>query len=262
MAERLEIYDAAIEKLVAESIACSPGNWRAGVLNIACGGHAITYSLKNDAETNTAQISAELRSLCEALYVAMRNFGDDWSQAVISYFKKDDNSWGFSIDFTYINKAKEAEVGKAERPKQTWWRSLVERVTPVPPWSQEPEPLVKEFIRDYHRWNDSAFAKTKDEYSEAASASVEHEWQKLTRKFCPPDFKGQPISYGSDSSHDLAKEEFLSTEISGDRAVVKTRVKKNSTFSADHEYELRREYGRWFLLQLYYVDDEGRYPSL
>src|SRR5262249_19536053 len=134
---------------------------------------------------------------------------------------------------------------------------------PDPTWTKEPVLLVKEFICDYHRWNDNAYLKHENSDSEAVQKSIESEWQTILQKYCRPDFEGQPIAYGSESDHDLAREEFVSTEIEGGVATIRTRTKKaDSDFIADYEYVLKHNEGRWLLEQVYYVDDEGKYPGL
>jgi hypothetical protein len=262
MSERLEHYSAAIDKLVAEAIACSPPSWSVGTLAVACDGRAITYSIKNDGELEKAQISADLRSLCEALYVTMRDRGDDWTQAEIRYFKKDDASWRFDVDFKYANAAVPENVVSASPQRRSLWKSLVRHITPTPAWSKDPEALVKEFIRDFQRWNDDAHAKSENDDSEAGTRFVKSTWKNLIDKFCPANFDCQWSSYGTESKHDPSKEQFVSVESGVNHATIKTRVQKFPTFYLDYEYELKRENDRWFLQQIYYVDEGGKFPSL
>ncbi|MDR3406533.1 MAG: hypothetical protein P4L99_28875 [Chthoniobacter sp.] len=106
-------YNDIISRLATEAISCSPPTWNQGTLTIDCDGSAIHYQLKSDADENKAQISPALRKLCEELYVAMRNNGNVWTQAVVSYGRKEE-SWGFQINFTYPPSQKTA--GSAPPP--------------------------------------------------------------------------------------------------------------------------------------------------
>lgn len=98
--EKLKIYNEILDALVSESIACSPAPWESGTLTINCDGRAINYKLKNEEDANTAQISDELRGLCEQLYVVMRENTDTWVEALIHFYKQDD-SWNFKVKFEY-----------------------------------------------------------------------------------------------------------------------------------------------------------------
>src|SRR3954471_14488627 len=104
MAIKFAQYNSIIESLVTEAIACSPPSWNEGTLTIDCDGRAINYKLKNESQEEKAQISNTLRSLCEKLYVAMRDNGDQWTQSVIKFARKGE-SWGFHIDFKYTQKS-------------------------------------------------------------------------------------------------------------------------------------------------------------
>lgn len=99
---KFEKYNEVLNALVAESIACSPEDWRSGTLTIDCDGSAINYRLKNNSSPHKAQISDKLRSLCEELYVTMRQNGDIWVESVVHFFKETD-TWRFKVDFEYLS---------------------------------------------------------------------------------------------------------------------------------------------------------------
>ena len=264
MADRFEKYNGVLESLVSEAIACSPPTWDQGTLTIDCDGNSINYRLKNADDENKAQISGDLRSLCEKLYVAMRDGGDIWVESVVHFFKKDD-SWGFKVDYRYPEKREKENSMRTSNRNPPWWKFLSPGRKNITAWNRDPESLVKEFICDYLAWNNRAHALTEGDSSESADDLIESGWRQLIQKFCLPNFKGQPIAYGSESSHAPEREKIISIDTKDDAAIIRTRVKAsdpNSDFCADYEYDLIQASGRWYLEQVYYVDDEGRYPGL
>jgi len=115
LTDRYARYTPHLIALVKESITCSPGTWNAGYLTIDCDGSYMNYSLKNGASEDKAEISGELRQLCEDLYVEMRQSGDWWIKAVLHFFR-DEESWSYKVDFTYQDKpAVQPAVAKP------WW---------------------------------------------------------------------------------------------------------------------------------------------
>ena len=80
----------------------------AGYLTIDCHGNYMNYSLKNGASEDKAQISGELRQLCEDLYVEMRQSGDRWIKAV--HFFREDGSCSYKVDFAYQEGAPAQQV--------------------------------------------------------------------------------------------------------------------------------------------------------
>jgi len=113
-------YNEIIQDLVAESIRCSPESWSEGLLKIDCDGKAINYSLKSEAQEEKAQISGELRQLCEELYVSMRNNDHIWVESVVHFFQQD-NSWNFKINFNYGDSSSEP-VQPNEAKVKPWWK--------------------------------------------------------------------------------------------------------------------------------------------
>jgi hypothetical protein len=269
MTERFDGYGDVLTRLVTVAIACSPESWDRGRLSITCDGSRIDYSLKNDGSAERARISDELRSLCEELYVVMRNAGDDWSEAVVLYHRKDDDTWGMETSFTYPDGVEDVDDGAAPEPAvpaAPWWKSLLRRMAPAPPWSREPRLLVAEFIREFQRWNDRANDDASARPDEETDwKAIDAEWMdRVIGRFCRPGFRAGPIAFGSDSRHHPEREEILSADVSGDRATVKTRaaVPILADRYNQYEYELTRDGGRWYLEQLFYVDEEGRWPEL
>ena len=100
MGDKFESYSEVMNALVGEAISCSPESWRKGLLSIECDGSYMDYALKNDDASEKAQISGELRALCEELYVVMRQAGDLWLGATIHFFRENDQ-WSFKAEFKY-----------------------------------------------------------------------------------------------------------------------------------------------------------------
>ncbi|SFL29854.1 hypothetical protein [Lysobacter sp. cf310] len=134
---------------------------------------------------------------------------------------------------------------------------------PVP--ASTPDGLVRAFLADYQAWNDRAQRAVETEGQERGVARAQADYDRLLRAYCQPGFRGEPLAFGSRANHSPADERILSTDIDGARAVVRTRdthTIAGTVLEADYEYRLIRADGRWYLQQVYYVDDEGRYPSL
>ena len=125
MTDRFDRYTPRLIALTKESIVCSPESWDFGYLTVDCDGSYMNYSLKNAESEDKAQISGELRQLCEDLYVEMRQSDDWWIQAVLHFFRKD-GSWSYKVDFTYKDNPAAQDVS-AQEPKvaartQPWWK--------------------------------------------------------------------------------------------------------------------------------------------
>ena len=128
-------------------------------------------------------------------------------------------------------------------------------------WNSTPEALVRSFQSDYKIWNDTAASRDPRGGSLSAMEEAQREYDMLLRKYALPDFQGEPIAYGTKSSHDPLAERIISVEREGHRALVKT-VFEAELYSPEYEYELERRDGRWYLIQVYLVDEDGRYPGL
>lgn len=100
MDSKFEQYTPILQALVGESIRCTPESWLHGTLGIQCDGSYINYQLKNHDVTDKAQLSDELRQLCEQLYVTMRQAGDLWQSAEV-YFYQQAQEWSFKVTFNY-----------------------------------------------------------------------------------------------------------------------------------------------------------------
>ena len=128
-------------------------------------------------------------------------------------------------------------------------------------WNETPEALVHQFQVDYFAWNRNAFATGVKLGMTEATPIAESEYRALLRKYTMPSFAGEPVSFGSESSYDPVKERILSVNVTVDRAVVRTELPREN-YSPVYDYELVNSDGRWYLAQIYLVDDDGRHPGL
>ena len=130
--------------------------------------------------------------------------------------------------------------------------------------TKNPSDIVRSFIEDYYTWNNEAMKHSERERDDSGKAmkTAQERYQKLIEKYCLPGFKGQPISFGSESSHEPIKEVIASEEITGNKAIVKTKHTKSRNFVSDYEYRFVKIKHRWYLEAVDYVDRDGKYPSL
>lgn len=126
-----------------------------------------------------------------------------------------------------------------------------------------PTELTKEFISDYKKWNDFAFA-SKESNDENMEYKIEKMYDDLILKFCSPEKKYQGLAYGSNSDH-CPKQELITEEIiNAGKAIVKTKFtnEKFSFIKHDFEYHFILNEHKWILEELYLVDDDGKYKAL
>lgn len=133
-----------------------------------------------------------------------------------------------------------------------------------PAFAVKPELLVQQFIEEYQEWNDKALKLSAQLPSGEGIKQAEAAYIELLKRFCLPAFKGQPIAFGTESDHSPRQERIVSSHISNQTAVVTTKSESTvvSSFVADYEYHLIYQSGRWYLTEVYYVDDDGRYAGL
>lgn len=130
-------------------------------------------------------------------------------------------------------------------------------------FSDSPEALVRQFIADYQQWSDRASARQADNAPLQSMDLAQQEYAQLLTKFCLPGFQGQPIAFSSPASHGAQYEQILSSSRTADRALVRTRsVSPELGFAADYHYHLIFSGQRWYLSEVFYVDEDGQYESL
>lgn len=126
MDSKFEQYTPILQALVGESIRCTPESWLNGTLTIECDGSYINYQLKNQEVTDKAQLSDDLRQLCEQLYVTMRQAGDVWHSAEV-YFFQQAQEWSFRVQFNYAQAPTDESAATPEPVNSTdaakpWWK--------------------------------------------------------------------------------------------------------------------------------------------
>ncbi|HAS6309398.1 TPA: hypothetical protein I7213_22250 [Vibrio vulnificus] len=131
---------------------------------------------------------------------------------------------------------------------------------------ESPRLLVKSYLIDYKDWNDKAYKLRKAEVNHSGGAmQLANELYKknILSKYCQSDFVGEPIAFGSESSHDPENETIVTEEIIENRAIITTKHTNSTGFVADYEYRMiKSNNGKWFLEAVDYVDSDGKYPGL
>ncbi len=128
---------------------------------------------------------------------------------------------------------------------------------------KSPSDLAKEFIIDYYEWNNYAVKKDQEKTA-TDDAKIEKKYRKIIRKYCGTKKDYQGISYGTLASHNPKYEKIVDQLLEGSKAIVITKYidPERSYDYADYEYHFIRKKNRWFLEEVYYVDEEGKYKSL
>jgi hypothetical protein len=84
--------------------------------------------------------------------------------------------------------------------------------------ASSPEQLVVAFQHDYKIWNDESFQNRQPDNDGNAMRIAEQNYHALLKKYTKPDFRGEPIAYGSESSHDPLREKMTAQKIEDSRA--------------------------------------------
>lgn len=129
-----------------------------------------------------------------------------------------------------------------------------------------PQALVKAYMADFTAWNDAAIAKS-EAAGDAKSAAMDWAsaaYAEMISQYAPPGTPLQGIAFGNESNHQPDAEQIQDTLIDGDKALVKTLYThpKFEFLKSRYEYELIEKDGRWWITQVFFVDDDGRYPGL
>lgn len=124
-----------------------------------------------------------------------------------------------------------------------------------------PSEITKSFIIDYKSWNDLAQSHFE---KEKADIEIEKAYQKIISKYCQAGKKHQPLAFGSESIHHPEHEQIINEKIKGNKAIVKTEYKKSEPVKiTDHyEYHFIKINNQWYLEEVYYVDEDGKYEGL
>jgi hypothetical protein len=126
-----------------------------------------------------------------------------------------------------------------------------------------PEEITKEFIKDYKVWNDKTYELHNAKNPEAGQIA-EKEYKLLIEKYCLPNKIYQYLAFGSNAIHSPEEESVKKTKIGQNKAIVKTIFKdKNLDFIVNnYEYHFVLLDGKWLLEEVYFVDEDGKYPGL
>ncbi len=128
-----------------------------------------------------------------------------------------------------------------------------------------PKQLVEAFIEDFFAWNSKVYAMSEQEKDNSGNAMQEASrlyGDLILKRYCRPNFKGQPIAFGSTSCHEPGKEIIVADQTTETTALVKTRHTGSYDFVSDYEYSFIKTDGQWFLESVDYVDEDGKYPGL
>lgn len=117
----------------------------------------------------------------------------------------------------------------------------------------EPEEITFAFMVDYQEWNGfaaEAYARTGD------FDAAEDAYDALIAKYCRPGKQRQNLAIGGDS-HSPEASEIIDVEGRGDRRKVTVRETKPFDYHPTYIFDFIRESGRWYLDELYFVDEEA-----
>ncbi|MES2611722.1 MAG: hypothetical protein V4679_15850 [Pseudomonadota bacterium] len=131
--------------------------------------------------------------------------------------------------------------------------------------------LVRSFIADYEAWNDTAQrqsekAPLRSKAAQNAMDAAEQAYARLIARYCPPGYRHQGITFGSDAAHRSADETILGLETKGSRSVVRTRMARSMPgvdLSSHYEYHFdKAQGGRWYLVRLLVVIGKDKPETL
>ena len=116
--------------------------------------------------------------------------------------------------------------------------------------------------------NVSQYVEIKGQHAEEnveLMANADAEYKKLIEKYCCSEFQPLGASFGGNPDHHPDNEKITSVENFGNKSIVKTQNTLDygfGKFVSDYEFHLSYENERWYLEQIFYVTDEGRYECL
>ena len=111
MTGKLAAYDDVLQRLVTETVACSPERWERGELTIRSDGARLSYTLRNEGHPDRATLTPALRKRIDELYVTMRRDGEQWTAARIRWWIEG-GAIRFDTHFTYP---------ETPTPRKRWW---------------------------------------------------------------------------------------------------------------------------------------------
>lgn len=125
-----------------------------------------------------------------------------------------------------------------------------------------PSEITLEFIKDFKKWNDYAYNLSLERSDN--NEIIELEYKKIISKFCKENKTFQGISFGSHSNHSPEFEKITRAIVKKESAIVKTKFvdPSNSFRNANYEYHFVKIENKWFLEEVYLVDEDGKYEGL
>lgn len=125
-----------------------------------------------------------------------------------------------------------------------------------------PKELTTAFIKDYKKWNDSAF-RLGNTKTANRDELISKSYGQLIAKYCQPGKKHQPIAYGSDSNHSMEQESIVDEKVIENKAIITTNFKNIGLEYFDtYEYHFIKVKDKWFLEEVYFVDNGNKYEGL
>lgn len=119
------------------------------------------------------------------------------------------------------------------------------------------------FVKDYEIWNNFAQKNSEMNFEIVHATTAYH---LIIDKYCTDKVVPQGVAYGSHSSHIFGKETVYKTDIQAKSATlysVHKKVLAEVPMEDKYEYELvLQDDGRWLINELWYVDEDGKYPCL
>jgi hypothetical protein len=122
------------------------------------------------------------------------------------------------------------------------------------PLPSEPGEITFAFMRDYREWNTFAVASLGDDMN---FDPAEDAYDALIAKYCRPGKQRQNLAIGDDS-HSPERSEIIDVKGKGNRRKVTVRETEPSGFQPTYIFDFICEGGRWYLDELYFVDEDAR----
>jgi hypothetical protein len=136
----------------------------------------------------------------------------------------------------------------------------------IDPARMEPDTLVRAFMAAHRDWEAYAWqVNERDPNTGGAMEAAQLAYETLSKAFCVPGHRHEPIAFGNKPTHDPARETIVASDRHGDQCVVSTRHDKEIAglmLTSNYEYHLKKVDGRWFVTSVLYVCDDGKYEGL
>ena len=116
----------------------------------------------------------------------------------------------------------------------------------------EPAQIAQQFVADYERWNTYAWsAYQSDSYDERPQRS----YLELIAHYCGPAKKPQLPAFGTVSTFSAENCSIGSARADGGKCTVPVTAPDQTGFDAAFEFDFVRDGDRWWLEEVYYLDE-------